>query len=320
MTGKAVIAIGGENLIDFVQTGEKNGAPVFDAAPGGSPFNVAVGLARQEVETHYVTPISTDDLGDMLAERLRASGAHIAAPRRPEPTSRAVVTLVHGIPTYAFHRDGTAERQITAEGLWQSIPQGVSALHCGSLALASGADADVWAATMAEAAARGIFVSFDPNVRASLILDRAAYMARVGRVMQVAHLLKLSDEDLDWLYPDVSEDDAITALLATTSAGLVVLTRGPQAATAFAKSATWTQPAPKVARLVDTVGAGDTFMATLLATLAARGSLTNEALEALDEADLQHLLARAGQAAALNCAQSGCNPPSRSDIDAALAG
>lgn len=320
MPDKAVIAIGGENLIDFVQTGEQNGASLFDAAPGGSPFNVAVGLARQEVETHYVTPISTDDLGDMLAERLTTSGAVVAATRRPEPTSRAVVTLSQGIPSYAFHRDGTAERQITAERLWQTMPQGVSALHCGSLALASGADADVWATVMAEAAARGIFVSFDPNVRASLIHDRAAYLARVGRVMQVANLLKLSDEDLGWLYPDVSEDDAITALLAATTAGLVVLTRGPKDATAFAKSATCTLPAPHVPQLVDTVGAGDTFMATLLATLAAQDALTAPALDAMDADALRVLLARAGQAAALNCAQSGCNPPSRSDIDAALAG
>jgi fructokinase len=320
MPTKAVIAIGGENLIDFVQTGEEDGAPLFDTNPGGSPFNVAVGLARQGVETHYVTPISDDDLGSGLAERLIASGAIIAAPRRPEPTSRAVVMLEQGIPTYAFHRDGTAERQVTSDSLWQSIPAGVTALHCGSLALADGADADAWVEVLAEASARGLFVSFDPNVRASLIHDRAAYLARVARVMQVSNLLKLSDEDLGWLYPDMPEEDAIETLRAATTAGLVVLTRGPKDATAFAKSAKCTVPAPHVTRLVDTVGAGDTFMATVLATLAGRDALSADALDGLDKDSLRLLLMRAGQAAALNCEQSGCNPPSRSAIDAALAG
>ena len=233
MHRKPVIAIGGENLIDFVQTGEEDGAPLFDANPGGSPFNVAVGLARQGVETHYVTPISTDELGDALAERLTASGAILAAPRRPQPTSRAVVTLEHGIPTYAFHRDGTAERQVTEKSLWKSIPADVTALHCGSLALADGADADVWVEVMTQAAAQGIFVSFDPNVRESLIHDRMAYIERVSQVMQAAHLVKLSDEDLGWLYPEETEDDAIAALFDVAPAGLLVLTRGPKDATAF---------------------------------------------------------------------------------------
>lgn len=320
MHSKPVIAIGGENLIDFVQTGEEDGAPLFDANPGGSPFNVAVGLARQGIETHYVTPISTDDLGDTLAERLAASGAILAAPRRPQPTSRAVVTLEHGIPTYAFHRDGTAERQVTEKSLWKSIPADVTALHCGSLALADGADADVWVEVMTQAAARGIFVSFDPNVRESLIHDRMAYIERVSQVMQAAHLVKLSDEDLGWLYPEETEDDAIAALFDVAPAGLLVLTRGPKDATAFSRSATCTVPAPHVTRLVDTVGAGDTFMATLLATLAARDALSAQALEAMDADDLRYLLRRAEQAAALNCEHSGCNPPSRSDIDVALAG
>ncbi len=320
MQTKAVIAIGGENLIDFVQTGEEDGAPLFDANPGGSPFNVAVGLARQEVQTHYVTPISTDALGDTLADRLTASGAVIATPRSAAPTSRAVVTLEQGIPTYAFHRDGTAERQVTQSSLWDSIPGDASALHCGGLALVDGADADVWVTVMVEAAARGIFVSFDPNVRASLVHDRADYMARVGRVMQVANLIKLSDEDLGWLYPDMPEADAITALRAAGSAGLVVLTRGPREASAYGQSASFTVPMPNVTRLVDTVGAGDTFMATLLAALADSGALSADALNGMDQSDLEALLTRAGQAAALNCERSGCNPPSRAELDAALGG
>ncbi|MCR8827820.1 carbohydrate kinase family protein [Pseudosulfitobacter koreensis] len=320
MPTTAKIAIGGENLIDFVQTGEEDGAPLFDANPGGSPFNVAVGLARQEVQTHYVTPISTDALGDTLAERLTASGATVAAPRSAAPTSRAVVTLEQGIPAYAFHRDGTAERQVTESSLWDSIPADVSALHCGGLALVDGVDADAWTAVLVQAATRGIFISFDPNVRASLIHDPAAYTKRVERVLQVAHLVKLSDEDLRWLYPDRPEAEAVAALRAATSAGLVVLTRGPLDTSAYARAAQSTVPVPKVTRLVDTVGAGDTFMATLLAALADRSALSAEVLDGMDQSDLTALLTRAGQAAALNCERSGCNPPSRSELDAALAG
>lgn len=319
MTQQPIIAIGGDNLIDRVQTGLKDGAPVFANNPGGSSFNVAVALARQGADTHFLTPISTDAMGDLLAKRLTESGVVIAAPRRAEPTTLAIVTLNDGIPNYEFRRDGTAERCITKESLTELLPQNTAAFHVGSIALTGGDDASEWEAFFHAAKQKGVFTSLDPNVRASLIEDRDAFRDRLLRMFKSADLIKLSDEDLEWFYPDTSLSDAFENLANDAEAALVVMTKGPDGAEAKTASHHVKIDAPKVHELKDTIGAGDTFTGTLLATLAAQGALEATALNAMDEAALTSLLSRAAKAAALNCEQEGCNPPTLSALDAALA-
>lgn len=317
MPNSPIIAIGGENLIDRVHTDANDGT--FVNNPGGSPFNVAVALSRQGGQAHYLTPISTDDMGDLLAGRLEEAGVVLAAPRRTEPTSLAIVTLEDGIPTYEFKRDGTAERCVTKESLNAAMPVGTAAFHIGSLALAGGDDAAEWEAFFHAAKANGVFVTLDPNVRVSLIEDAEAYRARLFRLWKTADLIKLSDEDLEWIYPDLSLDAAFQALREETTAALVVLTKGPDGAEARSATHHVMIQAPKVHDLKDTIGAGDTFMGTLLATLADQGALNGAAVAGMDEAGLTALLKRAAQAAALNCQQEGCNPPTAPEIDAALA-
>ncbi|NNE88674.1 MAG: carbohydrate kinase [Silicimonas sp.] len=313
-----MIAIGGENLIDRVQTGVADGAPVFANNPGGSPFNVAVALSRQGGDTHYLTPISTDDMGDLLADRLEASGVTLSSPRRPEATSLAIVTLNEGIPSYEFKRDGTAERCVTLDSLKAVMPEGAAAFHIGSLALAGGEDAQHWEAFFHAAKNDGIFVSLDPNVRTSLIDDAGAYRERLFRLFKSANLIKLSDEDLEWIYPDMDLATAFQTLRAATDAGLVVLTKGPDGAEAMSAQHHVQIEAPKVNDLQDTIGAGDTFMGTLLATLAAQGALNADA-GAMDRGAIATLIRRAAKAAALNCEQKGCNPPTLAELDAAMA-
>lgn len=319
MPNPSIIAIGGENLIDRVQTGTNDGAPTFANNPGGSPFNVAVALSRQGGQAHYLTPISTDDMGDLLADRLVSAGVTLAAPRRNEPTSLAIVTLDEGIPTYEFKRDGTAERCVTKDSLNEAMPANAAAFHIGSLALAGGDDAAHWEAFFHSAKEKGVFVTLDPNVRTSLIDDAETYRARLFRLFDSADLIKLSDEDLEWIFPDLSLADAFQNLRNATQAAVVVLTKGPDGAEARSATHHVTIPAPKVNDLKDTIGAGDTFMGTLLATLAADGMLDSAALAGMNEDGLTALLKRAAQAAALNCEQEGCNPPTVPEIDAALA-
>lgn len=314
MSEKAQIAVGGENLIDYVS---RDG--VATAFPGGSPFNVAMALGRQGANVAYISPISTDEWGDMLSGTLIASGVELTGPRRSEPTTMARVTVTRGIPAYSFERDGTAERMVSEASLRAALPDGVAAIHTGSLTLTDGADAAVWESFLAGCYHAGQVVSLDPNVRLSVVRDVEGYRARLMRMCERCHILKLSDEDLEALLPDRTEDEAMAALRALTSARLVVLTRGAAGVRAWLGATEVGVPAVPVAEIGDTVGAGDTFTATLLAGLAAAGLLSPPGLERLDRAGLEALLHRAATAAALNCAREGCDPPGRAEIDMKLA-
>ena len=153
-----MLAVGGENLIDLVSgspTG--NGLPTYVANPGGAPFNAAMAAGRQGHDVAYMTPISSDALGDLLADRLVESGVTIAAPRVSQATSLAVVSLgAEGVPGYAFHRNGTAERQVTRDQLDSWLPPATNILHVGGLALIDGPDADAWEGCFADCKARGL--------------------------------------------------------------------------------------------------------------------------------------------------------------------
>ncbi len=308
-----IFTVGGENLIDHVTKDGK-----VTALPGGSPFNVAMALGRQGADIHYLTPVSTDSWGDLLAHTLETSGVTLATGRASEPSSMARVTFVHGQPAYQFERDATAERQISEQSLETAWPKGASVLHVGSLALGNGADAALWEEFATEKAAQGVLISLDPNLRLSVISDHAAYFQRLERLFQIAHVVKLSDEDLTQLYPGLPLEDAFSRLRAECLAHILVLTRGAEGAIGYVGSERVDVPASKVEGLVDTVGAGDTFMATLLTSLADLNALSPQALQSVTPAQLETCLQRAGAAAALNCTRAGCNPPSRDEIDAAL--
>lgn len=314
MTFKPAIGVGGENLIDHVT---RDGD--VSALAGGSPFNVAMALGRQEENVHYLTPISTDSWGDLLARTLEGSHVALSGGRVDAPTTIARVTVTKGIPSYVFERDGTAERAVTAESIAAAMPQSGAALHTGSLALTDGADADAWEAACKAAHDAGTLVSLDPNVRLSVVTDPEGYRARIFRMMESCSLLKLSDEDLEGLCPGQPQQEAFAEVRARTSAPLVFMTKGPDGACAWLGDIEVALPAPPVPGLVDTVGAGDTFMATLLAGLSRIGALSPDALTRLTRQDVESLIRRAGMAAAINCSRAGCNPPTLAELEAALA-
>lgn len=305
-----MIVVGGENLIDFIQEPGDGGHPVYRANPGGSPFNVAMAVGRQGLPVGYLTPISDDTLGALLRDTLTASGVVTLAPPHPAPTSLAVVSLTEGQAAYQFYRDTTAERQVSARSLRESLPADVTALHIGSLALTDGADADAWTDLAEALAADGVAITFDPNIRAAFIHDRAAYTARFERVAAVARVLKLSDEDADWLFPGVPVQAAAQALFDRANPALGVLTLGADGAFGQSGGATVTAAAAPVPTLVDTVGAGDTFMATLIDGMARRGFPPD-----LSADDIGRLLNRAAKAAAINCGRKGCQPPTADELD-----
>ncbi|MGB0162292.1 MAG: carbohydrate kinase family protein [Candidatus Puniceispirillaceae bacterium] len=302
-----MLFVGGENLIDLVQLDQQDGLPLYQAIPGGSPFNLAIAAGRQGLQTGYLTPISTDKSGDLLAARLDQAGVVLAGGRHPAPSSLAMVTLTNGVPSYSFYRDGTAERQISEDRLTAALTTDARLFHIGSLALAGGADADVWEALSARCKQAGIAVSLDPNVRAGLIADPDSYRARLARMMQLADIIKLSDEDLTWIYPDQSEQDALAQLVKDSGASVLVLTRGENGASLFHDGQWHDEPVAPMDELKDTVGAGDTFMATMLVWLVQNGVIGQ--LAGLSLGDKLAMVSRAAQAAAINCSRQGCNPP-----------
>lgn len=318
MLAKTLVVVGGENLIDSIEDTSGTAPDGFFHNLGGSPYNVAVALGRQGVLTHYITPISTDDFGQRLAAHLEAQGVVTAGPRLDAPTSRAIVTLNAGVPQYRFLREGTAERMITAPMLRAAFPKDGGHFHLGSLALAGGPDAAIWEEAFVTAAQAGICTSLDPNVRASLIDDPDAYRARITRLLGHATVVKLSDEDLEWLYPDLSQDAAIARLRSQTKAALVALTKGPDGAEAWTAHHHIHHANPVFGGLVDTIGAGDTFMASIIAGLAAGGRLSQEGLGGLSQGELNALLRRGIFAACLNCTREGCDPPSAAELAQAL--
>ena len=303
------IAVGGENLIDFVETGMVDGIPQYSANPGGSPFNLAIAASRQGSEVEYLTPVSKDRLGNILAERLTDSGVRLAAPRLDAPTSLAVVSLEDGQPSYQFYRKGTAERQITWDGLQSALKDRPWVFHIGSLGLSGGDDADLWERFFLACHDQGVITSLDPNVRPSLIEDRAAYIERLERMFKHADIIKLSDEDIEWLYPDRPLMAAFDHLQDLSSDGLRVLTMGAQGVHARCGKTNIEVGARPVKTLVDTVGAGDTFMATMLSWLAEEGVSSRSELMALNSDHLTAMMERSSLAASLNCEKRGCNPP-----------
>ena len=311
-----MISVGGENLIDLVSgAAAADGLPQYVANPGGSPFNVAMAAGRQGRDVAYLTPVSEDALGDLLADRLVQSRVKLVAPRMPHPTSLAIVSITDGIPSYAFHRNGTAERQVSLDSLDRDMPAATTLFHVGSLGLIDGDDADTWERFFAACQDRGLMTSVDPNVRPGLISDRESYVARIRRMMRHADIFKLSDEDLEWLYPARSLDEALAACRDDCDAVLFILTLGEKGARAFLGEIEIAAAAPAVEELVDTVGAGDTFMASILSWVVENDLASRDALAAIDGDALRHAIRRAGAAAAINCGRSGCNPPWRDELE-----
>ncbi|MGW7412604.1 carbohydrate kinase family protein [Streptomyces sp. NPDC054863] len=295
-----MIVVAGEALIDLVpQAGGDALAPLLPAR-GGGPYNTAVALGRLGADVAFCSRISTDAFGASLVERLHREKVSTALLQRgPEPTTLAVTSIgADGSASYGFYAQGTADRLFEMPG---HLPDTVRALSFGTCSLVLEPGASAYEELMRREAARGSFVALDPNVRAGLIPDPAAYRARFRGWLPHVSLLKLSEEDADWLGSDVE------GWLAAGPAAVVV-TRGAAGLTAFVRGGEHSVPGVPVG-VVDTIGAGDTVNAALLHALSARGPLTADAVAALNEDGWREVLGFAARAAALTCSRAGAQPP-----------
>jgi fructokinase len=298
VTGPEVV-VAGEALVDLVlpATGEP------EAAPGGSPLNVAVGLSRLGLRTLLVSELGDDEHGAQLRHHLEASGVslHEESVVAGARTSTAAARLdATGAATYKFDLSWTLGPR--------TLPPGARCLHVGSLGTALRPGREHVLDLVQQADRAGALVTFDPNARPVLTPDPARAWADVREVAAFARVVKVSDEDLHFLQPGASPGDLADELLAG-STQLVVVTAGGSGATAFSGEAS-VDVGSRPTHVVDTVGAGDSFMAALVAVVLEHGlgGLTEERLRAYVEA--------AHQVAAVTVSRRGADPPTRAELPA----
>ena len=307
----------GEALYDFFLGDEgESGHLGFDARPGGSPYNVAIGMARLGVPAALLTGLSDDMLGVRLASVLAAEG--VSADYLIRTGRRTTLSLVGvdetGGPSYAFYGVGSADCSLSEADLPAIGPE-IRGLHFGSYSIAVRPVADAFSA-LAEAESQR-FISLDPNVRPTIEPDMAVWRQRIDAFRGVATLVKVSDEDIAALYPGADPVEIVRGW-ATDGPAMVVLTRGGSEAVAIC-GGNEVRLRPPATQVVDTVGAGDTFMAALLADLSTRADPAAH-LSALPSDGIELLLRRASTAAAITCGRRGADLPSKGDLDEAMAG
>jgi fructokinase len=304
-----VLTVIGETLVDIV----KGDASAPRAHVGGSPMNVAVGLARLGHPVQFVGRYGQDEYGAMIVHHLRHNAVLIALEPDAKPTSVATARLdASGAAHYSF------DLLWDLPPLEKTLPRlldGTTWLHTGSVAAMLEPGAHAVQAAVERAHPRAL-ISYDPNCRPTLITDREFARRQAEKFVRLSDLVKASDEDLHWLYPERSPEQTAQAWLALGPA-IVVVTRGAGGPWAVARSGSC-EVAPPDVDVVDTVGAGDSFSAALIGVLVDRGlagSGWRERLRDIGRAQLEEILAYATRAAAITVSRAGANPPSRDELE-----
>lgn len=294
-----MIVVVGESLVDVVEEAGSTRETV-----GGSPLNVATGLARLDAPVLLITEIGNDDRGRLIVEEIESSGAElIAAPTRR--TATATVRLDDGEASYDFDIGWSLPHQ--------ELPS-CDALHVGSLGTVLEPGRYSVLDLVEQAWARDVFVSYDPNVRETLISDRVQAWRDIESLAERAHLVKLSVQDVAVLHPGADPDDIARSLLSSDRTEIVLLTRGGEGVSAYVADVAVHVPALDVP-VVDTVGAGDAFMAAVLAVLledSAFGSYGSGV--PADAARLERLLRAAVEVAGITCSRPGAAAPTRQEL------
>lgn len=302
----------GEALIDMLPRTATTGEAAFAPYAGGAVFNTAIALGRLGAPSGFLSGVSTDMLGEILADTLTASKVDTRyLARSARPTTVAFVKLVDGQATYAFYDEGTAGRML-AEAELPVLGDEVQALFVGGISLVNDPAASTYEALQAREAPTRVTM-IDPNIRPGFIAGKEPeYRARIERMIARADIVKLSDEDLHWLMGGGDVESLARAILAK-GPKLVFITEGAAGARAITASQNRFVAAHKVT-VADTVGAGDTFNAGALCALYEAGALTKARVAQLSDAELDAALSLGVQSAAVTVSRAGANPPWRNEL------
>lgn len=297
----------GEALIDMLPRVSTAGEACFAPYAGGAVFNTAIALGRLGTPVGFFSGVSTDMLGEILADTLAASKVDTSLlARSVRPTTVAFVKLTNGQASYAFYDEATAGRMLATTDL-PALPDRVQALFFGGISLVNDPAATSYETLLAREAGHRL-IMIDPNIRPGFIAGQEeTYRARITRMIAQSDIVKLSDEDLRWL-EGAGDTEALAARLLAQGPALVLITEGADGARAFSAGGSRHRPAGKVT-VIDTVGAGDTFNAGFLAGLAREGALSRTRLAGLTDAQIDACLDLGIRAAGVTVSRAGANPP-----------
>ena len=293
----------GEVLIDLIPDGSERKLIV-----GGGPANTAKALSKLGIDTQFIDGISSDKYGQMAKEELVAAGVKLDYVKYSDkPTCLAIVSLCDsGSAFYEFVIENTATFDFTLDWLPNPQTEQPSLLHIGTLATAiepGATELFEWAQSVSKVAP----VVFDPNIRPAVISDRNQYLMQVERWVSISSAIKVSDEDIKWLYPSLEIDQVVNNWLAK-GPSLIVVTYGDKGLAGYRQGEKVSVDAVKVA-VADTVGAGDTVGAILVE------SIVKDGLDTLSGVRLEMMLKRAVKAAAITVSRTGANPPTIKEIE-----
>lgn len=301
----------GEALIDMIP---QPGGAGFAPHVGGAVLNTAVALGRLGVPVGLVTGLSSDPFGQLIETALDGSNVSTAhAVRSDRNTTLAFVHLDNGQATYTFYDDNTATRAITTADM-PTLPEDTEAVFFGGISLCNPPVADsLLDLALAQSADR--LVMADPNIRPSFVSDHAGYRARLNALLGRADIVKLSDDDINWLIEGAASLHEKGQAILDMGPKLLLLTQGSAGATALQKGGNQVHVPATSVKMVDTVGAGDTFNAGCLAALRADDALDPDVLATLNEATLTNMLTLAARAAAVTVSRAGANPPWANELE-----
>lgn len=303
----------GEALIDMIPEQTLKGSDAYVPRSGGAIFNTAIGLGRLGCRTGLLSGISTDMFGHQLMADLRASNVDTRyVIRSSRPTTLAFVKLSDGHASYLFYDENSASRMIEPHDLPATL-EDISAMYFGGISLACDPGSETYA-QLAEAHASDCVVMIDPNIRPSFIQDETKFRDRIERMLRLADIVKVSDEDLNWIIQTSDSLEEKIAQLSELGPSIVILTRGSSGAQATLPNGRSVFVASQKVEVVDTVGAGDTFNAGFLASLSEAGLLSKSAIRTISENDVTKAIGFGARVAAINIGRAGANPPWRGEL------
>jgi len=302
----------GEALIDMLPRESSAGETAFAPYVGGAVYNTAIALGRLGAPVGFFSGLSSDFFGGLLKSGLVKSNVDVShAVITERPTTLAFVQLLDGQASYTFYDENTAGRSLSVSDI-PDLAKDVSMLFFGGISLISEPSASAYEAMMSRYAENRITM-LDPNIRAGFVSDATGYRARIDRMVALADIVKLSNEDLHWLEGPQPIDDAVDILL-SRGPKLVVITRGEAGAVGYTANHRIEVPSRPVT-VVDTVGAGDTFNAGIMAALHEHGVLSKTGVEQLDGEVIRAVLDLGTAAAAVTVSRAGANPPWRHELN-----